>query len=829
LEAAVIRVARIAVVGSAVLVAALEISGTWDFARSPYTAIQHHNLTIQAVETEGPNRELGLAPGDRILSVNGVRPRNVNDYTYLVFASRNLAAIPFVVARGDSTFQVMVRTAAQPPGHVLGKLSLLAVAFSFILMGSVVFVKRPDILGALFTVNCLIFSFLITERPITPSALAHVVGELVYDFMFIFLPAFFLHFFLLFPGREIEGGTRRSFVVKFLYLPPALLSLSTFVLALWRYSGGASRELVRFINGLEALTVLYWVVYIVASLAVFVRTYVISERVQRVKFRIVIVGVALGVVPLTVLMLIKQFQPTASVSGRYLWPLFLSSMPISFAYAILKHDAFDLGIVVRKGLVYGMLLLFVIVIYYGCVNVLGEKMVRLFSVRPSAITAGVVALLALAMVPVRTGLQKVVDRAFSTSRKAFAAEAISFSRQIQYLTTHEEIARFVTNEMRESFGARHAHIFLREETGSYELSDSAPYDDRPPLTSFGPGTDLIKLMREERLPLMLEYFDRLWLKSNLDRISLELIGITQASVVLPLIEQGELLGFVIVGPKSSGKPYSRADAEILELLGERCAVALTNVRLCRDSIEKEKLDEELKLASDIQARLLPESPPSLRLATVAGAIRTSREVGGDFYDFLEFKPGKIGIAVADVSGKGIPAALLMTTLQASFRSEALKSSDPGTVVAALNRSLFERSDPEKFATFFYAVYDDEDGIVRYSNGGSYPPFILGPDGRISRLQRGGILIGIEHESSYGEGAVKLKPGDLLIVYTDGFIDQEDTTGEPFGEERLVDFFRNNLRLSVDAMIEKLFATIVAFGQNNLKDDMTVVLLRRNNA
>jgi sigma-B regulation protein RsbU (phosphoserine phosphatase) len=180
-----------------------------------------------------------------------------------------------------------------------------------------------------------------------------------------------------------------------------------------------------------------------------------------------------------------------------------------------------------------------------------------------------------------------------------------------------------------------------------------------------------------------------------------------------------------------------------------------------------------------------------------------------------------------VSGKGIPAALLMTTLQASFRAEALKSLNPAAVMAALNKSLFERSDPEKFATFFYALYDDESGIVHYSNGGSYPPFILGTDGRVGRLQRGGVLIGIEHKSPYREGVVKLKNGDLLVIYTDGSIDQENAEGEPFGELKLIDFFRNNLHLSVNAMIERLFATIIAFGQSNLKDDMTVVLLRRN--
>jgi sigma-B regulation protein RsbU (phosphoserine phosphatase) len=826
-EAAMIRVPRIAIVAFAVLIAVLGVLGFRDFTRSPYTGIQHYNLVIRAVEASSPGREAGLAPGDRILKVNGVTPRNINHYGSLVASDRELRPLAFTVVRGDSTFLAEVRCSPQPTRHVSGKFSLLVVGLIFILAGLVVITKRPDILGVLFTLNCFIFSFLMTERPVTGVPLFHIVAELVYDFLFIFLPAFFLHFFLLFPGREIERGTRRARLLGYLYLPPAGLSLSTFVLALWQYSGGAGERLGSLIDTLNALTVVYWVVYIIVSLAVFIRTYVVSEKVLRLKFRIVIVGVALGIVPITVLMLVKQFQPAGEVPARYLWSFFLSFMPISFAYAILKHDAFDLGIVARKSLVYAILLVFVVALYYTLVTALGQELKRIFGAQASFVTGMAVIIAAFAIVPARSGVQMIVDRAFYKSRKVFQDEVISFSRQIQYLLSLEDVLAFVTKTMVATFHAEHAHLFLREAGGNFTLRESSPSERGMRLTSFPPGTDLIAIMREERLPLMLEYFDRLWIKNNLDRISRELVAMAQASVAVPLLEQDEFLGFVLIARKSSGKPYTRSDAEILELLGERSAAALMNIRLCRDSIEKERLDEELRLASDIQARLLPESPPPLRMATLVGGIQTSREVGGDFYDYLELEPGKIGIAVADVSGKGIPAALLMTTLQASFRAEAVKSASPAAVVTALNTSLYERSDPEKFATLFYAIYEDASGIVNYSNAGSYPPFILTVDGRINRLQSGGVLIGVEAGSAYREGILKLRPGDLLVIYTDGFIDQENADGQPFGETRLIEFFRNNLHLSVNGMIEKLFATAIAFGQSNLKDDMTVVLLRRN--
>lgn len=821
-----IRIPRIAVVGLALAIAVLGALGFRDFSRSPFIGIQHHNLVITAIEPASPNCGTGIEPGDRILTVNGIRVRNLNHYVSLVSGNRAREPLPFVLARGDSTFTATVRSVPQPTAHVSGRFSLLLVAVTFLLVGLVVIMKRPDILGTLLCVICFIFSYIITERPIAATPLLHIVGELVYDFLFIFLPAFFLHFFLLFPGRLVERGTRRSWLLRFLYVPPAALSLSTFLVALWRYTASTGAALERCITVLNALTVLYWVLYIIASLAVFIRAYAVSGKVQRVKFRIVIIGVALGIVPITVLMLIKQFQPTGTVPVRYLWPFFLSFMSISFAYAILKHDAFDLGIVARKSLVYAIVLVLVIALYYALVDVFGHEIEGMLGARASVVTLIAFVICALAIVPVRSGIQAIVDRAFYGSRKIFKDEVIAFSRRIQYLVSIEEVSAFVTNEMRTLFSAQSARVFLREEKGNYLVKESDAGGPRMPLTSFPPDTGLISLLKEQRLPLMLEYFDKLWLANNLDRISRELISMAQTSVAVPLIEQDDLLGFVLVGPKASGKPFTRPDAEILELLGERCAAALTNIRLYRDSIAKEKLDEELHLASEIQERLLPVSPPALAGATLAGRIKSSREVGGDFYDFIELGPGSVGIAVADVSGKGIPAALLMTTLEASVRIEALKSKSPAEILRTLSKSLYERSDPEKFATFFYAIYDDENGILHYSNAGAYPPLVISVDGRISRLQRGGVLLGIEQDSTYREGIVKLKQGDLLVIYTDGFIDQENLQGEPFTEQRLTEFLRNNLHLSVEALLEKLFATVIAFGQSNLKDDMTAVLLRR---
>ena len=821
-----VRVIRVCLIAAAILITVLEFFGIRDFSRAPYTGLSHQSLVIREIERPGPNDNLPVEPGDKIIAVEGEIVRNVNHFKYLVYTNTELHPQRYTLMRGDSLYDVTVEGVPQPKDKVNRKFALMVVGFTFILVGFIVIMRRPDILGLLFAINFNIFSFLLTERPVTSSNLLHISGELVYDLLFIFLPALFLHFSLLYPGRTISVGTRRSRLIRLLYIPPAVIFVMTFILALASYSGSDVHVAIGIV---EAIITIYWTLYFVLILVAFIRTYRASDKAQRVKFRIVLIGLVLGLAPFSIVMTVKQFVPAAYLSNAHFSAITLSFIPITFAYSILKHGAMDLGIVFRKGVSFVMLTILLVGLYFVLVNVLGDRFGNLLDVPRSFVTIIAIILLALVFAPARAGIQFGVDRLFHGSRQVFRDRVIEFNRSIQYMISFDEVSAFVTSEIKDIFDAVNVYLFMREEGDNYTLQRSYPPERRIPLTSFPPGTALIGLMKQKRIPQMVEFFDTLWMRNNLDRISRELIDLANASVAVPLMEQQELFGFVLVGPKRSGKPYTISDAEVLELLGERSAAALRNIELYRDSLAKQKLDEELSLAAEIQRKLLPDSPPQLRESELVGALKTSMEVGGDFYDFLELPSGKIGIAVADVSGKGIPASMLMTTLQASFRAEAAAEKSPAGILSSLNASLYERSDQSKFATFFYASYDDGTKLLHYANGGSFPPIVIGADGRIGRLQRGGTIIGIAEDSTYHEGIVKLKRGDLVAIFTDGIIDQEDPSGENYGETRLIEFLRNNGHLSLNDIIEKLFATLVAFGHNKLKDDMTLVLIRNVSA
>ena len=241
--------------------------------------------------------------------------------------------------------------------------------------------------------------------------------------------------------------------------------------------------------------------------------------------------------------------------------------------------------------------------------------------------------------------------------------------------------------------------------------------------------------------------------------------------------------------------------------------------------EKEALERELEIAREVQRELLPRAVPEVRGLQLAGVCLPAVGVGGDLYDFLPFSEDRVGLVIADVSGKGIPAALLMAGLQASIRSLALPTLPPAELNRRLNVMLCRSTAAARYATLFFGFFDGRARTLTYSNAGHYPPLHLGAAGPI-RLGAGGIPIGLLDDALYGEGKVELKAGDLLALYTDGVIEAPGAGEEEFGERRLVEILTRlhgeDLTEIVRSVLEELARWRGAVSQH---DDVTLVLAR----
>jgi sigma-B regulation protein RsbU (phosphoserine phosphatase) len=276
-------------------------------------------------------------------------------------------------------------------------------------------------------------------------------------------------------------------------------------------------------------------------------------------------------------------------------------------------------------------------------------------------------------------------------------------------------------------------------------------------------------------------------------------------------------------------------------------------KLILEQKEKQRLENELAIAQEVQAQLFPRQVSELESLEVHGFCRPARTVSGDYYDFLTANANKLILAVGDISGKGISAALLMATIHSAVRAYSVENLpqmrepvavgavagagrvmatwpagievSPGALLALLNHQLFESTPPEKYATLFLGIYDGRSHRLTYSNGGHLPPILINEEGTIRRLEHGGTVIGLFDNMTYEEGAVEMRPGEIFIAYSDGITEPENDFGE-FGEERLIDLVRKNRHLPL-AQISQLVTTAVDdwIGDNEQPDDVTLVLAR----
>jgi phosphoserine phosphatase RsbU/P len=307
----------------------------------------------------------------------------------------------------------------------------------------------------------------------------------------------------------------------------------------------------------------------------------------------------------------------------------------------------------------------------------------------------------------------------------------------------------------------------------------------------------------------------------------------QAQLLLPLALKDELLGFLSLGEKQSQQPYSPSDVRLLRSVASQTAFALENARLtaavAAQVARAARMDREIEIAREVQEGLFPQHFPPVAGIEYFGFCRPALGVGGDYYDFVKVGE-RLGIAVGDIAGKGIPAALLMASLQASLRAQAISAPvDLATLMARLNELIYENSPANRYATFFYGQYDPGTRRLSYVNAGHNAPMVFRPragEVDLLRVEGGGPVIGLLPTAAYTQCAIDLAPGDLLLGYTDGVSEAMNPDDEEWGEERMAEAVLVCLGLHPKEVVARLMAAADGFAHGAKQhDDMTLVVVR----
>src|SRR5688500_14362637 len=322
-------------------------------------------------------------------------------------------------------------------------------------------------------------------------------------------------------------------------------------------------------------------------------------------------------------------------------------------------------------------------------------------------------------------------------------------------------------------------------------------------------------------------------KLDLDSPALRAMKEADIKVVVPLVSQGELIGLLNLGPRLSQQEYSADDRKLLNDLATQTAPAVQVAQLVRQqqqqAQERERIEQELRVARLIQQTLLPKHVPDLPGYQLAAYYQPAREVGGDFYDFLELDNGHLGLVVGDVTDKGVPAAIVMATTRTMLRASAQRLDSPGEVLKRVNDVIVRDIPPNMFITCLYAILDQETGLPRYANAGHDLPYRRRTsNGSAEELRATGMPLGLLPGMSYEEKEIGLEGGDTVLFYSDGLVEAHDPQRDMFGFPRLQGLVGAH-RSDGPAMVNFLLSELARFtGEEwEQEDDITLVTLDRS--
>ena len=293
----------------------------------------------------------------------------------------------------------------------------------------------------------------------------------------------------------------------------------------------------------------------------------------------------------------------------------------------------------------------------------------------------------------------------------------------------------------------------------------------------------------------------------------------------PLVRDGQPIGALTL---FTAHPhiFTEEERRLFNTIANNASVAISLAQLYQEKLELQRIEQELKIASDIQRKLLPSRPPTLEGFDIAGTYHPCQEVGGDFFDFIELPDNNMGIALGDVAGKGIPAALIMATVRTALRVQAENIYAINDVMGRVNRAVYEDTRPDEFVTLFYGVLNADDRVLTYVNAGHNTAVRIRA-GEVEYLEPGGPPIGILPDLLAGQERLDLEPGDVVVLFTDGYPDTTSPDGRPFGEDSVIDLLRSAGDYSAMETMARLSTAVEAFHltSDDYSDDQTMVVVK----
>ncbi|MFN8589389.1 MAG: GAF domain-containing SpoIIE family protein phosphatase [Candidatus Eisenbacteria bacterium] len=492
----------------------------------------------------------------------------------------------------------------------------------------------------------------------------------------------------------------------------------------------------------------------------------------------------------------------------------------AIAYAMVRYKFLDAKLIARRGILYALASALLIGFYLFVVERVNTYVSSAFGLDARVIEPVFLIMALTLFQPAIARLEQSLDQMFLRDPGDYRNVLRQLGRDLQTTIDLDDLLVRTVRTLTEALLLRSAYVVAVTREG--------------PVSRAGAGEPLDEeAMRQlaqiaARLDAHVPVFRLADPVDGLRRADRELlVGRLGCELLLPLRWRGETLGVVLLGEKLTRTDYTSEDVTLLTSLVSQMAVSLQNALLLRDRLQVARLEEELHLAQQIQRTFLRSEFPAMPRCEVHAVNLPSRQVGGDYYDVVACEDGSFLVAVADVAGKGVPAALMSSMLQAALRTHARSSEDVSTILRNINALVYRSTAVHQFATFFLARVDASGRRLTFCNAGHNWPALVRRDGTTKFLERGGLLLGVLEDITLEHEDVALEPGDVLIAFTDGISEAANVEGELFGEQRVAEIVRAlDCPLDARGIAARLLHEVDAhLGTEEAQDDRTLLVLR----
>ncbi len=774
---------------------------------------------ITDVVKGGVTNVAGVRDGDTLYAINGKDVRKFNAQRVIDQVGNGEYA-KYTIHRASGVFETNVQILKT---FNLVYLANFLLGLGFLLVGYIVVMTKPQGLVqrmfAHYSIAAMMFFSLMTialPPGSSPVRIVLLLGSFAVGH--IIAPPLFVRFFFLFPVQR--PSLQKRWLTWFLYIFGTLIFASIFILQ-------------RFANINLLIVLIFPYVFYIAGLLIFTHSYFTRvEKDKRKPLIVILYSALIGIAAFAYILILG----TTNVFLIFLNPLIfipgvlIINVPIAFGYSIFRYRLMDTELIIKRSLIYGIVTTSLAVLYLLIVTVIGDTVSSIFGTEDNKfISVFAFIMIALAFDPVKRRTQSFIDRRFYAERYNYQKALLEFSQELPRLMNPEEILHSVVNTISSTMHVEKVAVVLCDrQKECYSVSRNIPEEYSRFVQE---DNSLISLLSQMKRPLLLALLDEEPETLPLNAQDREKILRSGIILSVPMFIKERLIGTINVGPKMSGKVYSQEDIDLLSTVAGQAAIAIENGILHLSELEKQKMEEQLQIARNIQQSLLPKHSPVIDRLDIAGISVPALSVGGDYFDYIQLGQKKLLVVVADVSGKGMSAALYMSKIQGMIQLASHMYDTPRDMLIHVNRRLYDGIERKSFITMVLALFDLEKNTVQICRAG-HNRAILCTNGSFEYLNSTGIGLGLERgpifEQSLEEAVRPLNPESIFFFYSDGLSEAMNEQHEQYGEETITQFIESHKSLPAQELQDQLMRSVKQFqGLAEQHDDITWVLIKHH--